>query len=418
MTHRQSAGGSRAALIFALCLVVTVAYGALYYGFAVLITDDAAGAEFSRALLSAAYGGAVITSGLAAVPVGRLADRIGVRLIMAVGCLVAGAGLLAFSAAASGLQVLAAWWLVLGPAIAMTFYEPAYVAIQHAFGPQSRARAIGALTLTAGFSGPIFTPGTAVLVDAFGWRDATRLFAFLLLACAPIAALLIRARPPHGRARAATDPGWAALLARLAGGRLGLFTLGTVLAYGALEAVVVHRVARFEEDGFRLATVTLWAAIAGLITLPGRFLLPVLARRRRATDVFAGVLLVLTASTALMIAGDAYWQMALSFVLFGLVFGAALPLRAVVMGEWVGTEIFGSLMGAQAAAIAAGRATLPALVGLVHDGLDGYTAAMALLTALLLVSAVLVVGSGRRRARRSRRTGLRPPRGEPPEPPR
>jgi MFS family permease len=402
MTPTDSAGGRHAALIFALCLVVTVAYGALYYGFAVLITDDAAGAEFSRALLSTAYGGAVITSGLAAVPVGRLADRIGVRLIMAVGCLLAGAGLLAFSAAADGWEVLAAWWLVLGPAIAMTFYEPAYVAIQHAFGPQSRARAIGALTLTAGLSGPIFTPGTAALVDAFGWRDATRLFSCLLLACAPIAALLIRARPSGARARAGTDAGWAAQLARLVDGRLGLFTLGTVVAYGALEAVVVHRVARFEEDGFRLATVTLWAAIAGLITLPGRFVLPVLARRLRATDVFAGVLLLLTASTALMIGGDTYWQMALSFVLFGLVFGAALPLRAVVMGEWVATEIFGSLMGAQAAAIAAGRATLPALAGLMHDRLDGYTATMALLAALLLISAVLVAGSGRRRTRRSR----------------
>jgi MFS family permease len=84
----SAAGRARrehAALIFALCLVATVAYGALYYGFAVLITDEAAGADFSRALLSVAYGGAVVTSGLAAVPVGRLADRVGVRPIMATG---------------------------------------------------------------------------------------------------------------------------------------------------------------------------------------------------------------------------------------------------------------------------------------------------------------------------------------------
>jgi MFS family permease len=391
----------RAALIFALCVVVTVAYGALYYGFAVLITDDAAGADFSRAALSSAYGGAVVTSGLAAVPVGRIADRIGVRAIMAVGTLVGAAGLLGFSAATHGWQVLAVWWLVLGPAIAMTFYEPAYVAIQHAFGPRSRARAIGALTLTAGFSGPIFTPGTAELVETLGWRDATRVFAVLLVACAPIAALLIRAKPA-GRAESARaqqrDGAWADHVRRLAAGRLGLFTLGTILAYGALEAVVVHRVARFEEDGFALTTVTLWAAIAGLVTLPGRFLLPVLARRLRATDVFAGVLLVLTASTALMIGGRAYWQMALSFVLFGLVFGAALPLRAVVMGEWISTAVFGSIMGAQAAVIAGGRAGLPALVGVAHDRLDGYRATMALLTGLLLTSALLIATSGRRGA--------------------
>jgi MFS family permease len=389
----------QAPLIFALCLVVTVAYGALYYGFAVLITDEAAGADFSRSLLSTAYGGAVITSGLAAVPVGRFADRAGVRPIMAAGALVGAAGLVGFAAATRGWQVVAVWWLVLGPAIAMTFYEPAYVAIQHAFGPQSRARAIGALTLTAGFSGPIFTPGTAALVETLGWRDTTRVFAGLLAACAPVAALLIRATPP---ARAGSPGGgqrdrrWTGQLALLSGGRLARFTFGAVLAYGALEAVVVHRVARFQEAGFALTTVTLWAAIAGLLTLPGRFLLPVLARRLRATDVFAFVLLVLTASTALMIGGDTYWQMALSFVLFGLVFGAALPLRAVVMGEWVATAVFGSAMGIQAALIAGGRASVPAVSGVLHDRLDGYRAVMALLTALLLTGAVLVAASGRR----------------------
>src|SRR3954452_931470 len=389
---------AQALLIFALCLVVTVAYGALYYGFAVLITDAAAGADFSRAVLSTAYGGAVVTSGLAAVPVGRFADRFGVRAIMAVGALVGGVGLLGFSVAARDWQVLAAWWLVFGAAIAMTFYEPAYVALHHAFGPRSRARAIGALTLAAGLSGPIFTPGTAALVEALGWRDTTRLLAGLLAACAPIATLLIRAPPPpRGPTPRADerDDAWTAQLARLSAGRLGLFTLGTILAYGALEAVVVHRVARFQEAGWDLTTVTLWAAIAGLVTLPGRFLLPVLARRLRASDVFAAVLVVLTASSALMITAGAYWQMALSFVLFGHVFGAALPLRAVIMGEWVATAIFGSAMGVQAALIAIGRAGLPAVAGVMHHLLDGFLTTMALITTLLAISTLLVGASGR-----------------------
>ena len=65
------------------------------------------------------------------------------------------------------------------------------------------------------------------------------------------------------------------------------------------------------------------------------------------------------------------------------------------MGEWVPTAVFGSAMGAQAALIAGGRATLPAAAGLMHDALDGYRVTMAMLTALLLASAVLVAASGR-----------------------
>jgi MFS family permease len=376
-------------LIAALCVVVSCSYGALYYGFAVLITEPAAGGDFSRGLLSAAYGGSVLTGGAAAILVGRAADRFGVRWLMAGGALLGAAGLLAFAAARHAWQVLAVWWLVLGPTTALTFYEPAYVAIQQGFTEESRASAIGALTLTAGLSGPVFTPLTGALVDGLGWRGATRVLAAALACTAPVAIALVRVRPARHtqRPRAA----WSALRAP----RARLLTIGAVLGYGAVEALVVHRIARFQELGFGLGTVTFWAAVAGLITLPGRFLLPVLARRTRATAVFAAVYAVIGLAAALMIGGGAYWQMALSFILFGLLFGSALPLRAIVMGEWTPTAIFGAVMGAQAALIALGRAGVPALAGVLHDTLDGYTLAMAVITVLLAAAAALVFASGR-----------------------
>jgi MFS family permease len=338
--------------------------------------------------------------------------------------------------------VLALWWLVLGPVTAMTFYEPAYIAIQQAFGAESRARALGVLTLAAGFSGPIFTTATGALVDTVGWRDATRVLAATFAVAAPVAALLIPpqralvrpeavapagpaavdpadpaaggpadpaaadpADPPTGdpaepvadeagRTGAAGRDDWAA---HFRDHRVRLFTVAAIIAYGAIEATIVHRIARFQELGFSLATVTAWAAISGLLTLPGRFLLPALANRLGPPRVLALVLGVLAAGTGLMIAGDAYWEMALSFVLFGLVFGAALPLRPLVMGQWTPLAVFGRVMGIQAALIALGRAGLPALAGGLHDLLDGYGAAMALLTALLALSAALVVASARRR---------------------
>jgi MFS family permease len=387
----------QAPLIGALCLVATVAYGALYYGFAVLITEPAAGGEFSRSLLSAAYGGAVLTAGLAAIPVGRIGDRAGVRGLMAGGALLGAAGLLGFSAATSGWQVLALWWLVLGPAAAMTFYEPAYIAIQQAFGPESRARAIAVLTLAAGFSGPVFTWATGALVDGVGWRDTTRVLAAAFAAAALVAALLIPGRLA-GRPLVPADGEASRVAARahFRDPRLRLFTVAAILAYGAIEAAVVHRIARFQDLGYSLSTVTSWAAISGLLTLPGRFLLPLLASRLSAPNVLAVALAVLAAGTALMITGHAYWQMALSFALFGLVFGAVLPLRALIMSEWTATAVFGRVMGVQAALIAFGRAGLPALTGGLHDALDGYGAAMALLTALMVVGVVLVLASGRR----------------------
>jgi predicted MFS family arabinose efflux permease len=386
--HTARIPGSRRAealLIAALCLIVTVAYGALFYGFAVLITEPAAGGEFSRALLSSAYGGAVLTGGIAAIPVGRLADAHGARWLMAGGAALAAIGLLLFAAAREGWQVLAVWWVLIGPATAMCFYEPAYVAIQQAFAPERRPQAIAALTLSAGLSGPIFTPSTGALVDALGWRDATRVLAAVVAVAVPIA-LLVRTRPqPSDGARRA----WRPDLSPFRSPRLLVFTVGAILAYGSVESVVVHRVARFQELGFGLGTVAVWVGISGLATLPGRLVLPLLAKRWPAASLLAGVTAVLALATALMIGGDSYAQMVLSFLLFGLVFGAALPLRAIVMGGWIATAGFGAAMGVQAAAMSVGRAGLPALTGGLHDALDGYAVAMALLAALLVVAAVL-----------------------------
>lgn len=389
LTHTAPIGGSR--LIAALCLIVSVAYGALYYGFAVLITEPAAGGEFSRALLSAAYGGAVITGGAAAIPVGRLADRHGVRGLMATGAVLATAGLVLFSFAEAGWQVLAVWWVVLGPATALCFYEPAYVAIQQAFAPEHRARAIATLTLAAGLSGPVFTPATGALVDGIGWRDTTRVLAAATLLAAPVALAWVRTRPATAATRHRLT------LAPFREPRLLVFTVAAVLAYGAVEALIIHRVARFQELGFALGTVALWAGISGLLTLPGRFALPMLSRRVHATTLLAGVIGVIAIAVALMIGGASYAQMVASFGLSGLVLGAALPLRAIVMSEWTATEVFGAIMGVQAALIALGRAGIPALTGALHDLDDGYATAMLVLTVLLAVAAALVAASARSR---------------------
>jgi predicted MFS family arabinose efflux permease len=304
----------------------------------------------------------------------------------------AAVGLVLFSLAEAGWQVLGVWWLLLGPATALCFYEPAYVAIQQAFEPERRARAIATLTLAAGLSGPVFTPATGALVDAVGWRDATRVLAAPALLAAPVALAWVRTRPSAEATRRRLT------LAPFRQPRLLLFTAAAVVAYGAVEALVIHRVARFQELGFALGTVALWAGVSGLLTLPGRFALPMLSRRVHATTLLAGVLAVIALSAALMIGGGSYAQLVLSFTLFGLEIGAVLPLRAIVMSEWTATEVFGAVMGVQAALIALGRAGIPALTGVLHDLDDGYATAMTALTCLLAIAAALVALSRRGRS--------------------
>ncbi len=378
----------------ALAGSVAVAFGTLFYAFSVLLTDEAAGGDFSTTVLSIGYGGSLLMGGLSAYWIGSHVDRRGVRGVIAAGGVLAAAGLGAFAAAREPWQVLAALWLLAGPAGGMLFYEPAFVAVDQWFGQAYRARALATLTVVGGLAGPIFIPLTAWLVDALGWRTA----AAALGATTAVAALVVAAVAlPAGRATSGPDS--ARVPARIAGllgdTRFVLFTAATFLVYGALQATFFHRIAVFEEAGFAVATVTLWAAASGVLSFPGRWGAAYLARRLGAIPLYAAVLVVQGAAVMLMVGGGGLWQMQAHFVVFGLMFGMVLPLRAVVMAEWYSGPDYGRIMGAQWSTTAVSGAAAAMVAGVLRDALGGYGVPMALIASMLLAAAVLTARSGR-----------------------
>ncbi|WP_120003243.1 MFS transporter [Nesterenkonia muleiensis] len=390
-------------LVYALAVSVGVSFGAILYGTSVLITSSAAGAEFSVSLLSTAFSGSVLTGAAVAVHIGRHADRHGIRAMVALGGLLVFLGFLGFAASTSGWQVLTVWWILIGPGSAMVLFEPAFVAIQQWFGRERRNRAAGMLTLITGLAGPVFVPTTSYLVELLGWRQTAALLATtVLMTCGVTAGWALRAapvsrtpEPPRDRTvDGASTPSGAR--PKLPAGFVPLTTaLGLTMA--VLESFNVHRIARFEASGFDPQLLAWWAAAVGLLSLPARFLLPVLANRFDSVTLYIAVTILIMPAVWLAIRGTTAWEMNGHFILFGLLFGAFIPLRAVIMSDWYSGPRFGALMGVQAIAIALGRAAGPAAVGWLADSPLGYSGAMALLALLLLLSLILLLMSLNRR---------------------
>ena len=86
---------------------ISIAFGVVFYGFSIYIRQDAAGAEFSATLLSAAFGGSMLVAGVLAIPVGRYVDTPGVARLVGIGSVMAGLGLIGFGMAQQSWQVLA-----------------------------------------------------------------------------------------------------------------------------------------------------------------------------------------------------------------------------------------------------------------------------------------------------------------------
>ena len=366
---------------------VAVAFGSLFYAYSVLITEEAAGGRFSTTALSTADGGMVLFGGFLAFLVGRTADRYGVRRLVAIGSVVGASGLAAVSVAGEAWQVVLASWLLLGPAGAMTFYEPAFVAVDQWFGAQRRGRAIAVLTLIGGLAGPIFLPLTGFLVDTIEWRPTTRVLALILGLVGVTTAAVLPRRLGDTQTRRLVPR-----FRELAGERrFVLFTISVVLSFGALQALFFHRIAVFEDAGFSVGFVAAWAGIASLMSFPGRFGAPLLRGRFGGLWLHAFLSLALAGSVVFMILAETTSMMVWHFVLFGVAFGALLPLRALIMGRWYSGSGYGSIMGAQWSLAAMAGAAAPWLVGVGRDLTGDYDTPMFFVLGTFLVAAVLTM---------------------------
>ena len=374
--------------VVGLSTFVFVAFGVELYAMSVLLTEEAAGGEFSIALLSTAYGGAGVIAGLLAPRVGRWADHHSVRGLMAFGAVLAALGLLVIAGATSAWVVVGAFWLFLGPAQAMTLYEPAYVAVSLWVGEIYRNRAIALLSVIGGIAGPVFLPLTGFAVARFGWRPTVVGLAVAVLVTGLVATAFfyptMKPKGDHGVEvprvrwrRFRDDP------------RLGYISASVVLMFASMSTMLFHRVAVFEEQGFDVALVAVLAGVSGLLTFPGRWLAPRLASRVAPTTVFNWAIAGLVASMTLAIVGSPQIVMAAHFVFFGLFFGFSLPLRAVIMNDWYAGPDFGSVMGKQWSVAAVVGGFTPIVIGAARDGLQSYTWPLVALTIIVAFAGVL-----------------------------
>lgn len=375
-------------LTIALSTLVMVAFGTMLYAFSVFVTADAAGAEFSVSVLSVAWTGTVLVGGGLAFVVGRVADQRGLRVVMGLGAVVGAAGLGAMGLAHEPWQVIVAAWFLIGPASAMTFYEPAFIAVDQWFPVDRRATTLAALTVIGGLAGPIFLPLTGMLIDPLGWRATAFVLAGVLLAVGLTASVLffpsgsVGTRAPHSLGEDRT------VKALFRDRRFVFFTAATLLSFASLQGIIFHRIAVFEEASFPVAVVATWAGITGLLSLPGRWISPYAANRVNPIRLSALVNVVLVVAVVVAVIAATWWQMATHFVLFGIAFGALLPLRAVVMSRWYTGPGFGRVMGTQWAVVGTVAAAGPLMMGLIRDGVGSYTVPLAIVAVLLAGAAV------------------------------
>jgi MFS family permease len=161
-----------------------VCWGITYYLIGALGELIAADLGWSRSLVYGGFSAALLVMGLSSPLVGRLIDRHGGRLVMALG-----SGLITLGCLALAL-VHEVWtyygaWVVLGLAMRCTLYDAAFAALARIGGPRAR-RPISQITLLGGLASTVFWPITHMLALQLGWRGAVLAYAGVALLTVPL----------------------------------------------------------------------------------------------------------------------------------------------------------------------------------------------------------------------------------------
>jgi cyanate permease len=383
-----------------------VAYGVLYYSYAVFVTAMEMETGWNRAQTAGALSVSALVSGLSAPLIGRVLDQRGSRGVMSLGALAAGALLLAWSYTSS-LVMLYAVWALLGVTSAMTFYDPVFTAIAVWFR-RGRARAMLIVTLVAGLSSTIFVPLDTWLLGQLGWRGAVRVLAALMALTAVPLWLVLRRRPedlgqrvdgsgddrsePVQAQRAAVPSSPEVAGTWLRSRAFWSVALSFALGRTAVAVLAAHLVPLLTERGYAPALTATIAGAVGALQLLGRVFFVRLtssaALVRLSSLTFAvhglGVL-------ALALQGDALvWVFLL---LYGTTNGAITLTRAALLADLFPPSQYGRVNGAVSLTVAFSSAAMPFLAGVLHTRTGNYDATLWLLVVALAVSSLVVLGA-------------------------
>ena len=335
---------------------------------------------------------------------GILIDRVSIRTLMTVGCMIVAAGFWVMSVANSIGMFNAAFAVTfsLGNGIVGTMAGSAVVS---RWFIRSRGRAMGITTMGTSIGGLTMPALATWWIAESGWRGALENFAlFALLFVTPWIWINIRGRPleldllPDGAARdpdsdttappAADPPGMAEIVRRREFWLIGLSVGFLVAAFSATLANLSPYARELGASEVEASSLIMMLAITGLI---GKLLFGMAADYFSlkwglwASQSLVGIALLL------MVFQPPYPVIALAAICLGFATGGLLPVWNSMMAQVFGADSFGRAMGAMAPLMT--LLVMPAyiLIGRLHDLHGNYTTSLAVFCVLVVLAILLLI---------------------------
>jgi MFS family permease len=296
---------------------------------------------------------------------GRMVDRFGPRLVLAIGSASMLVGLLLTSRVHS----LGAGYLTYGAGVGIAAacgYVPMVATVGGWFVRQ-RAEAVGVAVAGIGVGTLVMSPLAAALIDRYGWRDTYVVFAIVgsvaLLACIPLVD-----RPPGDgtpqpsrRRQAIGSPVFRRIY-------VSAFALGLALF---VPFVFVGQYAKDNDVGSVRAAVLV--GVLGGSSVVSRIGFGSLVRRHGSFRLYRLAFAIQLSSFVIwLLSGTSYALLVLFVLVLGIGYGGFVALGPIVVSDRMGVAGLGSILGVLYTAPGLGGLIGPPTAGWVIDTTDTY----------------------------------------------
>jgi len=360
------------ATVVALAAGQLVCWAALYYAFSSFVLPMQRAFGWSKPELMGALTLGLAVWGAATYAAGAAIDAGRGRALMTGGAALAGAGFVLWSQIHS-LPALYAAWALLGAAMAMTLYEPAFNILTKRF-PERYREGITSLTLVGGFASTLSFPAAAWLIAHYDWRIALAVIGgVLLLLIAPLHAWALRGTPARAVRAAAHDPANDSTLHEALRERsFWLLTVTFTLYSFAAAAMWAHMMPAFAAKGRSEAQALAVVVWFGPAQVAGRFAYLGFGRWISARRLGLIVLAGLPISLAIFALADQTAALLVFALLFGVANGLVTIVRGSLVPEYFGREHVGRISGAMTGISLLARASAPLATAWLLLALPGY----------------------------------------------
>ncbi|TCS55609.1 MCP family monocarboxylic acid transporter-like MFS transporter 13 [Primorskyibacter sedentarius] len=382
-------GPPRYIVLFGACLTQFTVIGMLF-SFGLFLPSFEAELGWSRTFLSTCSALAFFMMGVLAMLGGRLSDALGPRIVLACTGTLYGLGFILMSQITSQLQLLVIFGTLIG--LGLSSHDVVTLSTVARWFPRRRGIMSGVVKVGTAVGQIALPPVAALLIVAYGWREALLMLGITASVLLLIAALSMQRPPAPAAGTSNIISGASFAEARRGPGARVFWTLCATqfLFFPALMSVPLHLAVHGMDLGMTQTLAATMLSVIGAASIAGRLIMGGLVDRLGGKMAYTICLLVLLTSLAALTLTTAHVGLFIVVAIYGFGHGALFVVVSPTVAEYFGMRAHGAIFGTVLFFGTLGGSVGPILTGWVFDGFGSYTPAFMTLALSAAIALVLV----------------------------